>query len=318
MMSRFGGLWPALLTPMDDGEKTALSAVEQLTDCLVREGLDGLYVVGSTGQWPLLTFAERCTIAERVVQATAQRIPIMIHVGAASTEEAVALARHAKKIGADAVSAVAPTYYAYSADVVFGHYRAIGSATDLPLFVYHLSQTNQLTIGPEEYARRLLALPNIAGMKITDRDLYTFGLIHAFAGDRLRLFSGADEAMCHAVLSGAIGAIGTFYNLWGPACQQARRGFASGDVAGGSEFMLRFQRAIARVLQSGSIWTFLRQALRIKYDLDIGMPRTPLGSTDQPWAEDDVRQVIAIVDGELREQPSAQPRSEPHLPKRHA
>lgn len=296
MMSRFSGLWPALLTPMDGEGKPDLSVLGQLTDRLIREGLDGLYVVGSTGQWPLLTFAERCAVAERAVQAAAKRIPIMIHVGAASTEEAVALARHAKQIGADAVSAVAPTYYAHSADVVFDHYRAIGSATDLPLFVYHLSQVNQLTIGPEEYARRLLALPNIAGMKITDRDLYTFGLIHAIAGDRLSLFSGADEVMCHAVLSGAIGAIGTFYNVWGPACQKARRAFASGDVAGGTAFMLRFQRAIARVLQSGSIWTFLRQAVRIKYNLDIGMPRSPLGSTDQPWTENDVRQVIALVD----------------------
>lgn len=297
MKSRFNGLWPALLTPLDGQETPALAVVEQLTDVLIGEGLDGLYIVGSTGQWPLLTFAERCAVAERVVTSAAGRVPVMVHVGAASTAEAVALARHAKGTGADAVSAVAPIYYAHSADVVFEHYRAIGSATDLPLFVYHLSQTNQLALGPEEYARRLLTLPNIAGMKITDRDLYTFGLIHAYAGERLQLFSGADEVMCQAVLSGAIGAIGTFYNLWGPACRQARRAFTAGDVSGGTAFMLRFQQAIAQVLQSGSIWTFLRQALRMKYDLDIGLPRPPLGSRDRPWPEEEVWRVVGLVDG---------------------
>jgi N-acetylneuraminate lyase len=296
MPSKFLGLWPALLTPLDGAGNPALAVIEQLTDHLVRDGLDGLYVVGSTGQWPLLTYAERCVVAETVVKASAGRVPIMVHVGAASTAEAVALARHAQHIGADAVSAVTPIYYAHSADVVFEHYRAIGSATDLPLFVYHLSQVNQLTIGPEEYVRRLLALPNIAGMKITDRDLYMLGLIHAHAGERLRLFSGADEVMCQAVLSGAIGAIGTFYNLWGPACRRARRAFTEGDVAGGTAFMLRFQRAIAQVLQSGSIWTFLRQAMRLKYGIDIGMPRPPLGSTDKPWVDEEVRRVIALVD----------------------
>lgn len=297
MNSKFRGLWPAFLTPLDADGKPALSTVEQLTELFIRQGLDGLYVTGSTGQWPLLTFAERCAIAERVVQSAKGRMPIMVHVGAASTEEAVALARHAQKIGADAVSAVAPTYYGHSADVVFGHYRAIGAAAELPLFVYHLSQVNQLSLHPEEYVRRLLELPNIAGMKITDRDLYLFGLMHAYAGDRLQLFSGADEVMCQAVLSGAVGAIGTFYNLWGPTCRQARLAMAAGDVAGSTAFMLRLQQAIAAVLQSGSIWTFLRHALQLKYGLDVGMPRPPLGSADKPWADHDVRRVIALVDG---------------------
>lgn len=297
MKSRFGGLWPAFLTPMGTDGKPTSAVIEQLTDLFVREGLDGLYVTGSTGQWPLLTFAERCAITECVVKSAKERIPIMVHVGAASTEEAVALARHAKRIGADAVSAVTPTYYGHSADVVFGHYRAIGAAAELPLFVYHLSQVNQLTLPPEEYVRRLLELPNIAGMKITDRDLYMFGLMHAHAGDRLQLFSGADEVMCHAVLSGGVGAIGTFYNLWGPACRKARHAMVAGDVAGSTAFMLRFQQAIAAVLQSGSIWTFLRQAMRMKYGLDIGMPRAPLGLADKPWPDDEVRRVIEMVDG---------------------
>ena len=296
MHSRFAGLWPALLTPLDRAGKPDLATAERLADLLVREGLDGLYAIGSTGQWPLLTFAERCALAECVVKAVGGRIPVMIHVGAAATEEAVALARHAASVGADAVSAVAPTYYAHSADAVFGHYRAIGAASDLPLYVYHLSQVNQLTIGPQEYARRLLALPNVAGMKITDRDLYTFGLIQAYAGDRLRLFSGADEVLCHAVLCGAVGAIGTFYNLWGPACRRARQALFAGQVADSQAFMLRFQRAIAEVLQSGSVWTFLRQAMRTKYGLDVGLPRGPLGAAEPAWPEGDVRRVIALVD----------------------
>jgi N-acetylneuraminate lyase len=296
MHSRFGGLWPALLTPLDQQGKVALTTLELLTDRLIREGLDGLYVIGSTGQWPLLSFAERCAIAEGVVKTAARRVPVMIHVGAATTEEAVALSRHAHQVGADAVSAVAPIYYGYSPDAVFGHYRAIGSATELPLYVYHLSQVNQLAIAPQEYVRRLLAVPNIAGIKYTDRDLYTFGLIHAHAGDRLRLFSGADELLCHAVLCGAVGAIGTFYNLWGPACRRARQQMAAGNIEHAQTFMLRFQQAIAEVLQSGSVWSFLRQAVQVKYGLDIGLPRPPLGATDRLWPEDEVRRLIALVD----------------------
>src|SRR5205085_781458 len=145
---------------------------------------------------------QRRSIAERVVKTAGGRIPINIHVGAVATDDAVALARHAAKIGADAVSTVAPIYFPANADITFDHYHRIGAATDLPLFLYHLSVVNQLVLEPREYAERLLGVPHIAGMKITDRDLYTFGLIHSYTGGKLPLFSGADEVMCHAALSG--------------------------------------------------------------------------------------------------------------------
>jgi N-acetylneuraminate lyase len=299
MKTTFGGVWPALLTPLAEDGKPALAVVEKLTDLFARQGLGGLYVGGSTGQWLLLTPAERCAVAEAAVNAAAGRIPVMVHVGACTTADAVALARHAARVGADAVSAVGPIYYSHAADAVFRHYQEIGAATGLPLFVYHLSGVNQLTLDPREYVGRLLAVPNIAGMKITDRDLYTFGLIHAFSGGRLQLFSGADEVMCHAVLCGAVGAIGTFYNLWGQACQCARAAFAAGSVEAGRTFMLRFQTALAEILAAGSVWSFLRGAMRLKYGLDVGMPRPPLGAADKHWADADLERLINLVDSAI-------------------
>jgi N-acetylneuraminate lyase len=273
-----------------------LAVLEHLTDLLACQGLDGLYLTGSTGQWPLLSREEREAVTACVIGAAAGRLPIMVHVGVLATDEAVALARHAARAGADAVSSVAPIYYPHSADVVFEHYRRIGAASDRPLFVYHLNLVHQLVLPAEQYVERLLALPNIAGMKITDADLYTFGLIHSYAGERLQLFSGADELMCHAVLCGAVGAIGTFYNLWGPACRRARAAFAAGAVETGRTFMLAFQKAIARILGSASHWSFLRSAMRLKYGLDIGLPRPPLGITDRPWADEEVLRIIDEVE----------------------
>jgi N-acetylneuraminate lyase len=296
MPTRFGGVWPAMLTPLTESSDINHGEIEKLVELFVQQKLGGLYVLGSTGQWPLLSLDARRAAAERIVKAAAARIPVMIHVGAVATDDAVELAKHAARIGADAVSAVAPIYYPAGPDIVFEHYRRIGAASDLPLFVYHLSMVHQMALDPRDYAARVLDLPRIAGMKITDRDLYQFGLMHAFAGDRLQLFSGADEVMCHAALSGAIGAIGTFYNLWGPACQTARRRFVEGSFEIGRHFMLAFQTAIAEVLRSQSVWTFLRAALRMKYKIDIGPPRAPLGMLDRTWKENDVERLLRLVD----------------------
>jgi N-acetylneuraminate lyase len=292
----FGGIWPALLTPLTEAGEPNHEALEQLVELYLSQGLGGLFILGSTGQWPLLTLNERQAIAQRVIKTSAGRIPVMVHVGATTTDDAISLARHAARAGADAVSCVAPIYYSMTADAIFEHYRRVASATALPFFVYHFSATNQLTIGPREYAERLLALPNIVGMKFTDGDLGTLGLLHTYTRGRLALLVGADELFCHAAASGAAGAVGMFFNLWGPACQAAWQAMVSGDVDKARRFMLGIQETLADVCRPGRMWSFLRSAMRIKYQIDIGLPRPPLGLLAEQWQDAEVEPLIAQVD----------------------
>lgn len=297
MKKKFHGLWPAMLTPLTSDGKPAFAVMERLVELFVQQRLGGIYLTGSTGQWPLLSFDERTAIMDCVIKAAAGRLPVMAHIGAVTTDEAIRLAQQAAKFGADAVSSVAPIYYSHSEGAVFEHYRRIGEATDLPFYVYHLSSVNPAAISAKSYTEKLLSIPNLAGMKITDVNLYLFGLIQAGTAGRLQLFSGADEVMCQAVLSGAIGAIGTFYNVWGPACSQARQAMVEGNTDTAMKFMLRFQTAISRVLESGGIWQFLRHAMQLKYGIEIGMSRHPLGIVDKPWDDAKVREVLDLVDG---------------------
>ena len=95
MKTRFGGIWPAMVTPTTQDGKPALTVCEQLVDLFARQRLGGIYLVGSTGQWPLFTLEERKAIAERVVKSAAGRLPVMVHVGAVTTADAIALAEHA-------------------------------------------------------------------------------------------------------------------------------------------------------------------------------------------------------------------------------
>lgn len=290
------GLWPAMLTPLDSSGKPALKVAEQLVALYVKQKLDGIYLLGSTGQGLLMSLQERMDITECVVAAAAKRIPVMAHVGAVSTEDSVALAKHAAKVGADAISSVGPVYYRFGTDAVFEHYKSIGAAAELPFFVYHYSAVNSLSLGAREYVERLLKLPNIAGLKFTDRDLYQFGLFCAYAGDRLTLFSGADELLCQAAMTGAVGAIGTFYNVWGPSAQAARQATIDGSADAGRKFMAAFQPALDEVLSSQSMWSFMRAAMRIKYDIDVGPCRAPAGTTDKPWKDADVKRIVDSVD----------------------
>ena len=292
----FQGVWPALVTPLDDDGRPNQAAIEQLVELFVSQGVSGLYILGSTGQWPLLSLQHRRQVAERVIQCAAGRINVMVHVGALATDDAVQLARHAESIGADAISAVGPVYYSFSVDDVFLHFERIGQASNLPLFVYHLRHVNQVSIPGRDYALRVLDLPNVGGIKFTDHDLFTLAQIHETAGERLRLFTGADPLFCHATLSGAVGAIGSFFNVWAVPAQKVRDRFVAGDFEAGRRFTAAFQSALSEIIRRGAIWSFLRSAMLLRYNIDIGMPRGPLGGRDSEWTEEGVREILTSVE----------------------
>ena len=291
-----GGLWPAVLTPFQESGAPALDVFERLVDTLVGEAVDGLYLLGSTGQGPAIPAAQRKEVLERGVAAAAGRVPVMVHVGAISTRESIDLAEHAASAGADAISSVPPIYFPCGPDAVFEHYRRIAAATDLPFYPYHHAMFGDAVLRDADYPKRLLALPNIAGMKVTITDLYVFGVLERATDGRLTLFSGADELLCHAALSGAVGAIGTSYNLWGPACKAARNAIVSGDFDSARRFMATFQSAVSQILPTGDFYGFLRAGMKLKYDIDIGPGQSPNSFAKTTWSCEDVARLVAAVD----------------------
>ena len=285
MKKDFKGLWPAMFTPVNKQGEPAMDQLEKLVELLISQGMDGLYLLGSTGQGVLFSEDQRKSVASRVIEVTAKRTPVMVQVGALTTDEAVRLAKHAEKSGADAISSVGPIYYGASAGMALEHYRTIAMSTSLPFFPYQLGD-NSIPGETLSFVSKLLEIPNVSGMKLTTNQLLEISAIHNFAGDKLRLFSGSDELFCHASLCGTVGAIGSFYNLWGPACKHVMIEFKNGNFQLGKEFMLEFQQVIRHVIPN--IWTFLRQAMLIKYGIDIGPTKAPLGNTHTEWKDSEV------------------------------
>lgn len=292
MSDKLSGLWPAMFTPADGEGNPAMDQLERLTELLIGQGLDGLYILGSTGQGVLFTEAQRRQVTETVTAVNAGRVPVMVQVGALTTAESVRLARHAEQCGAQAISSVGPIYFTGNSAAALEHYRQIAGATALPFFPYQLGNNTMGDI--PSFIDQLLEIPNVTGMKLTTGQLLEISTIKLHAGDRLQLFSGADELMCHASLCGTCGAIGTFYNLWGEVCKQVLMDFQHGNYARAKEFMLEFQRIILFVLPN--IWTFLRRAMLMKYGIDIGATKAPLGTMQQEWADDDVQRILDKMD----------------------
>jgi N-acetylneuraminate lyase len=286
----FKGLWPAMLTPVDRQGEPAIDALQKLVALLVSQGVDGLYLLGSTGQGVLFTEEQRKKVAAATTEAVAGKVPVIVQVGAKTTDESVRLARHARQVGADGISCVAPIYYGATAAMTLEHYRQIAAASDLPFFPYQLGD-NSIPGEKVAFITKLMEIPNVAGMKLTTNQLLEISAIHNLADGKLKLFSGADELYLHAMLCGTVGAIGSFYNLWFKPCKLVMTEFRNGNFLLAKEFMLTFQSVIDTVMPN--VWTFLRQAMQIRYNIDIGPTKAPLGNTHTEWKESEV---IALME----------------------
>lgn len=290
MKDVFKGLWPAMFTPIASNGEPSYDELHKLVELFVSQDLDGLYILGSTGQGVLFTEDQRKKITEMVVSVAAGRVPVITQVGALTTEESVRLAIHAAKTGVNGISSVGPIYYAANTAMALEHYRAIAKATDLPFFPYQLGD-NSMAGDPLGFVKRLLEIPNVKGMKLTTNQLLEISMIHNYTGGKLKLFSGSDELFCHASLCGTVGAIGSFYNLWGVQCKHILNEFIGGNYQLSKEFMLSFQEIIRFVLPNA--WTFFRKVMQLKYNIDIGKAKAPLGNTQTEWKDEEA---IAIIE----------------------
>jgi N-acetylneuraminate lyase len=289
-----GGIWPAILTCLDENRRPCEANITKMIELFVQQKVGGLYVLGSTGQGPALDMATRKKTMELVSKANKGRLPLMLHVGAVSPFEAVELAKHGADHGADAISSVAPIYFPPTADMLFAHYSTIASATKLPFYAYHFNATNLPPL--KEYVSRMLEVPNIAGMKITDTNLIVVEMVIAYAKGKLQIFSGCDEINLPAVISGADGAIGSFYNMFAPACIKAREALLKGDIAAAKKFMVTFCRVIMEIVGNyNNTYPFFRQSMQMMYGIDIGTGANASSLVYKPLPESQVRAWIDEV-----------------------
>lgn len=280
--NKFKGLWPALFTPVKENGDVNIPELEKLIELLVSQEVDGLYILGSTGQGFLFSEKERKEIAELCFKFNNNRLPIITQVGALSTEESVRLAQHAENQGAIGISSVGPIYYGASLDMAVAHYTRIASATSLPFFPYQIGNA----VTNDAFIERIKDIPTVTGLKLTTLNMLDISNVYIKGDKNWKLFSGADELMCQAALCGTVGAIGSTYNLVGSTCKYVREEFVKGNVQLGTDFMLYFQEVILEILPT--IWTFYRRAMQLRYGIDIGNVKQPLLAPPLDMTDDEI------------------------------
>jgi 4-hydroxy-tetrahydrodipicolinate synthase len=207
----FQGSIPALITPFING-KVDTDAFKKLVEWQITEGSDGLVPCGTTGESPTLSHNEHMHVTEVCIDAAAGRVPVIAGAGSNSTDEAVMLASHAKKAGAQAALVVMPYYNKPTPEGQYRHFKEVHDAANLPIIIYNIPGRSVVDMTLETMAR-LAKLPNVVGVKDATSDLVRPIQTHNLLGDNFCQLSGEDATALAHLVGGGKGCISVSANV---------------------------------------------------------------------------------------------------------
>lgn len=272
------GVSVPLITPFTENGQVNYAVARQLVDRLIAAGVSGLMVAGTTGEGPLLSTAERMSLAETVIMQSSGRVPVAVHAGAITTTEAIQLARHAVAAGADTVSIVCPYFFGLSEAAMIEHFCKVADSVppDFPVYLYNIPQRTGNNISAAVSAAVAKRCPNVVGEKDSSGDLH---LLAAKLATRqpYDLITGADMLVLSSLALGARAAIVASANVIPELYVALFAAYGHGDLAASQEAQSRINRAVALLRNDIAVFKSVITAQGIP----VGPVRLPLPAVDQ-------------------------------------
>ncbi len=223
MQPKFRGIFIPLITPFHDDGEVDFEALSEVTEFMIERGVNGLFVLGSTGMGPVMTTEQRIAAAEFVVKQVRRRLPVIMHVGTADVQTTVALAKHADGLGVDAVAAVPPFYYTdHTPWEITAHFKTIAAAIKSPLFLYDNEKYAGYRFSPPAVKKLKEEVPSLCGMKASYNPLaqiltYITTMPQDFSilsGNSLELFPAVPHGLSGAIPPGTLPVPELLVALW--------------------------------------------------------------------------------------------------------
>jgi 4-hydroxy-tetrahydrodipicolinate synthase len=202
----------AIVTPMLEDGSLDLERLRRLIDFHVREGSNGIVIVGTTGESPTVDFEEHCLLIRTAIEHAAGRVPVVAGTGANSTREAIELSAYAKAAGADMSLSVVPYYNKPTQEGLYRHFRAIAEAVDIPQILYNVPGRTVADM-QNDTVLRLAQIPNIVGLKDATGNMERGSDLLRRIPKNFAVYSGDDGTGLSLMMLGAHGVISVTANV---------------------------------------------------------------------------------------------------------
>ncbi|MGO1420050.1 MAG: N-acetylneuraminate lyase [Staphylococcus equorum] len=278
MEENLKGLYAALLVPFDEQGQVKEEGLKQIAkNAIETEGLDGLYVNGSSGENFLINKEQKKQIFKLAKEAVNDDVKIIAQVGSLDLNEAIELGKYATELGYDAISAVTPFYYPFSFEEIKDYYFELIEATQNNLIIYAIPDLTGVNISIEQFGE-LFEHEKVIGVKYTAPNFFLLERIRKAYPNKL-ILSGFDEMLVQAAISGVDGAIGSTYNVNGKRARQIFEKAQNGEIDEAYQIQHDTNDIIENVLSMG-IYSTLKEILATR-GIDGGQPKRPFKPFDE-------------------------------------
>lgn len=211
----YNGIIPPMITPLNNQNDLDFESTEKLIDHILNGGVHGLFILGTTGEGPSLSYEIRYELTKFACQQVNGRVPLLVGITDTSFAESVRLAEHAASWGANAVVAAPPYYFTANQQELIGYYQELAEKSPIPVFLYNMPSHTKLNFAPET-VKILSEHPNITGFKDSSGDVIYFQKVLSLLKNQadFPVFVGPEEILMQTLLSGGHGGVNGGANMF--------------------------------------------------------------------------------------------------------
>jgi 4-hydroxy-tetrahydrodipicolinate synthase len=268
------GIYPAMLTPLTNNQNINEDVLRQLTNHLIQSIVHGIFALGTNGEFHLFNTEEKVRIAKIIIEEADGRVPVMVGTGGNSTEETIELSKRMENIGADALSIITPFFIPPTQEELLDHYKAIASATSLPVLLYNIPSKTGINISAEIVAE-LADDPNIVGIKDSSGNFdNVLAYIEAVKNKDFAVFAGTDSLILKTLLAGGQGAVAATANMLPETVLSIYTYWNEGNIEQAEKEQEKLQ-PLRDTFAYGTIPSSLKKATEL-FGIPVGPPKLPV------------------------------------------
>ena len=275
MQYKIKGVIVPILTLYHPTEGVDGLAMQALVDFLIERGVHALFPGGTTGEGALLSLPERMKLAEICMEAARSRVPVIVHTGALTTADTVALTRHARSAGAQAAAIMPPFFYHHTDPGLIQHYETVADQVpDFPLYLYNYPAVSNNTLTADLVAELIRRIPSLAGMKDSGGGLELLSACAALKDGQFNTASGSDRQILAAFQTGFDACVSGNANVVPELVVGLYNAARAGDWTTAQALQTKVD-AVRQILQDGSQLSLYKAMLTLR-GISAGGVRPPL------------------------------------------
>ena len=286
-VSKFQGIIPAFYACYDEKGAISPSAVREMTRWLIDQGVQGLYVGGSSGECIYHSKEERKVVLENVMAEAKGKITVIAHIACNNTADSCELAAHAESLGVDAIAAIPPIYFKLPPHAIAKYWNDMSAAApNTDFIIYNIPQLAGVSLSVP-LLKEMLKNPKVIGVKNSSMPTQD---IQMWIDEGAIVFNGPDEQLISGLVMGAVGGIGGTYSVMPRLYVELYRCVKAGEMAKALDIQNDCCRIIYKLCSGhGNMYAMIKETLRRMGCPDCGSVRAPLAEiveSDSPIVDE--------------------------------